>query len=74
MHCKQLHYVTNTWSFSMHEPLTIFAIIVIYVSNILLLFKWMQLISYSNLPAIQVKYLLKYHAIIAELENLFTES
>lgn len=29
----------------------------------------MQLISYSNLPAIQVKYLLKYHAIIAELEN-----
>lgn len=34
----------------------------------------MQLISYSNLPAIQVKYLLEYHAIIAELENLFTES
>lgn len=29
----------------------------------------MQLISYSNLPAIQVKYLLTYHAIIAELEN-----
>lgn len=29
----------------------------------------MQLISYTNLPAIQVKYLLTYHAIIAELEN-----
>lgn len=29
----------------------------------------MQLISYTNFPAIQVKYLLTYHAIIAELEN-----